>query len=130
MNLPGSPARLLVFVTALVSSTGMALPVSGFPNQTAWVDVQLTRSCAIEKPDTWGRVSPFFLSSMQGLARRRVRKFILVDVRLPEERRSCEHHIGCRRRDDRVPSHDIDRVSMIELRGFRPDLFLRRRRIN
>ncbi|KAG9014908.1 low-affinity phosphate transporter [Tulasnella sp. 427] len=34
-NLPGSPARLLVFVTALAASTGMGLPVSGFPNQTA-----------------------------------------------------------------------------------------------
>jgi len=34
-NLPQGSARLLIFVTALVSSTGMALPVSGFPNQTA-----------------------------------------------------------------------------------------------
>ncbi|KAG8969106.1 low-affinity phosphate transporter [Tulasnella sp. 419] len=34
-NLPGSPARLLIFVTGLVASAGMALPVSGFPNQTA-----------------------------------------------------------------------------------------------
>jgi len=34
-NLPGSPARILIFITGLVASTGMALPVSGFPNQTA-----------------------------------------------------------------------------------------------
>ncbi|KIO25061.1 hypothetical protein M407DRAFT_15305 [Tulasnella calospora MUT 4182] len=34
-NLPGSPARLLIFVTGLAASTGMGLPVSGFPNQTA-----------------------------------------------------------------------------------------------
>jgi len=34
-NLPGGPARLLIFITGLVASTGMALPVSGFPNQTA-----------------------------------------------------------------------------------------------
>ncbi|KAG8993253.1 low-affinity phosphate transporter [Tulasnella sp. JGI-2019a] len=34
-NLPGGSARLLIFITGLVSSAGMALPVSGFPNQTA-----------------------------------------------------------------------------------------------
>ncbi|KAG8906395.1 low-affinity phosphate transporter [Tulasnella sp. 403] len=34
-NLTDGSPRLMIFITALVSSTGMALPVSGFPNQTA-----------------------------------------------------------------------------------------------
>ncbi|KAF5359495.1 hypothetical protein D9756_002903 [Leucocoprinus leucothites] len=34
-NLPGQPQNLLIFVTALICSTGMGMPVSGFPNQTA-----------------------------------------------------------------------------------------------
>ncbi|THH04259.1 hypothetical protein EW145_g5656 [Phellinidium pouzarii] len=34
-NLPGNPQRLLIFLTGLVCSTGMGMPVSGFPNQTA-----------------------------------------------------------------------------------------------
>ncbi|KDQ19282.1 hypothetical protein BOTBODRAFT_434350 [Botryobasidium botryosum FD-172 SS1] len=34
-NLPGGHARLLIFITGLVCSTGMGMPVSGFPNQTA-----------------------------------------------------------------------------------------------
>jgi phosphate transporter len=34
-NLPDPHARLLIFITALVCSTGMGMPVSGFPNQTA-----------------------------------------------------------------------------------------------
>jgi phosphate transporter len=34
-NLPGNQANLLVFITGLVCSTGMGMPVSGFPNQTA-----------------------------------------------------------------------------------------------
>ncbi|KAH9981901.1 SPX domain-containing protein [Russula compacta] len=34
-NLPGNQANLLIFITGLVCSTGMGMPVSGFPNQTA-----------------------------------------------------------------------------------------------
>jgi phosphate transporter len=36
-NLPGNQANLLIFITGLVCSTGMGMPVSGFPNQTAYV---------------------------------------------------------------------------------------------
>jgi phosphate transporter len=35
-HLPGQPANLLIFITALICSTGMGMPVSGFPNQTAY----------------------------------------------------------------------------------------------
>ncbi|KAF5342210.1 hypothetical protein D9611_001188 [Ephemerocybe angulata] len=35
MHLPGKPTNLLIFITALICSTGMGMPVSGFPNQTA-----------------------------------------------------------------------------------------------
>lgn len=34
-NLPGNHSRLLIFLTGLLCSTGMGMPVSGFPNQTA-----------------------------------------------------------------------------------------------
>ncbi|KAJ7859429.1 hypothetical protein B0H13DRAFT_1640054, partial [Mycena leptocephala] len=34
-NLPGNQANLLIFLTGLICSTGMGMPVSGFPNQTA-----------------------------------------------------------------------------------------------
>jgi len=34
-NLPGNHANLLIFLTGLICSTGMGMPVSGFPNQTA-----------------------------------------------------------------------------------------------
>jgi len=34
-NLPDPHPRLLIFITGLVCSTGMGMPVSGFPNQTA-----------------------------------------------------------------------------------------------
>ena len=34
-KMPGHPETLLIFLTALVCSTGMGMPVSGFPNQTA-----------------------------------------------------------------------------------------------
>ncbi|KAF8261363.1 SPX domain-containing protein [Lactarius quietus] len=34
-SLPGNQANLLIFITGLVCSTGMGMPVSGFPNQTA-----------------------------------------------------------------------------------------------
>jgi len=34
-NLSGNHANLLIFITGLVCSTGMGMPVSGFPNQTA-----------------------------------------------------------------------------------------------
>jgi len=34
-NLPGHHANLLIFLTGLICSTGMGMPVSGFPNQTA-----------------------------------------------------------------------------------------------
>ncbi|KAK2467241.1 hypothetical protein APHAL10511_000790 [Amanita phalloides] len=34
-NLPDKHANLLIFITGLVCSTGMGMPVSGFPNQTA-----------------------------------------------------------------------------------------------
>jgi len=34
-TLPGNHENLLIFLTALICSTGMGMPVSGFPNQTA-----------------------------------------------------------------------------------------------
>jgi phosphate transporter len=34
-NMPGNHGNLLIFVTGLICSTGMGMPVSGFPNQTA-----------------------------------------------------------------------------------------------
>ncbi|KAI0050511.1 SPX-domain-containing protein [Auriscalpium vulgare] len=34
-KLPGNQANLLIFITGLICSTGMGMPVSGFPNQTA-----------------------------------------------------------------------------------------------
>jgi phosphate transporter len=34
-NLPGNHANLLIFITGLICSAGMGMPVSGFPNQTA-----------------------------------------------------------------------------------------------
>ena len=34
-NLPGAHSNLLIFITALICSAGMGMPVSGFPNQTA-----------------------------------------------------------------------------------------------
>lgn len=34
-TLPGHHENLLIFLTALICSTGMGMPVSGFPNQTA-----------------------------------------------------------------------------------------------
>lgn len=34
-KLPGNHANLLIFITGLICSTGMGMPVSGFPNQTA-----------------------------------------------------------------------------------------------
>ncbi|KZT27225.1 Sodium/sulfate symporter [Neolentinus lepideus HHB14362 ss-1] len=34
-QLPGDQSNLLIFITGLVCSTGMGMPVSGFPNQTA-----------------------------------------------------------------------------------------------
>ncbi|CCM02295.1 uncharacterized protein FIBRA_04383 [Fibroporia radiculosa] len=34
-NMPGNRANLLIFLTGLLCSTGMGMPVSGFPNQTA-----------------------------------------------------------------------------------------------
>ena len=34
-SLPGSHSNLLIFITGLICSAGMAMPVSGFPNQTA-----------------------------------------------------------------------------------------------
>lgn len=34
-NLPGEHANLLIFMTGLLCSVGMGMPVSGFPNQTA-----------------------------------------------------------------------------------------------
>ncbi|KAG5652755.1 hypothetical protein H0H81_003842 [Sphagnurus paluster] len=36
--LPGQPKNLLIFITALICSAGMGMPVSGFPNQTALVE--------------------------------------------------------------------------------------------
>lgn len=33
----GKHERLLIFLTGLLCSTGMGMPVSGFPNQTAYV---------------------------------------------------------------------------------------------
>jgi phosphate transporter len=37
VKLPGPHRNLLVFLTGLLCSTGMGMPVSGFPNQTAYV---------------------------------------------------------------------------------------------
>ena len=34
-NLSGNHQNLLIFITGLICSTGMGMPVSGFPNQTA-----------------------------------------------------------------------------------------------
>lgn len=34
-SLEGNPKNLLIFITALICSAGMGMPVSGFPNQTA-----------------------------------------------------------------------------------------------
>ncbi|KAF9219427.1 SPX-domain-containing protein [Gyrodon lividus] len=34
-SLPGNRANLLIFITGLICSTGMGMPVSGFPNQLA-----------------------------------------------------------------------------------------------
>ena len=34
---PGNHANLLIFITGLICSAGMGMPVSGFPNQTAYV---------------------------------------------------------------------------------------------
>ncbi|KAF9456448.1 SPX domain-containing protein [Collybia nuda] len=34
-NLPGNSQNLLIFITGLICSAGMGMPVSGFPNQTA-----------------------------------------------------------------------------------------------
>ncbi|TFK34530.1 SPX domain-containing protein [Crucibulum laeve] len=34
-NLPGNHSNLLIFITGLICSAGMGMPVSGFPNQTA-----------------------------------------------------------------------------------------------
>jgi phosphate transporter len=36
-NLPGNQGYLLIFMTGLICSAGMGMPVSGFPNQTAYV---------------------------------------------------------------------------------------------
>lgn len=36
-SLPGDHANLLIFMTGLLCSVGMGMPVSGFPNQTAYV---------------------------------------------------------------------------------------------
>ncbi|KAJ7257685.1 SPX domain-containing protein [Mycena rebaudengoi] len=36
-NLPENHRNLLIFITGLICSTGMGMPVSGFPNQTAYV---------------------------------------------------------------------------------------------
>ena len=41
-NMPdGNHANLLVFLTGLICSAGMGMPVSGFPNQTACVPTTL-----------------------------------------------------------------------------------------
>jgi len=34
-KIEGDQSNLLIFITALICSTGMGMPVSGFPNQTA-----------------------------------------------------------------------------------------------
>lgn len=36
-SLEGNPRNLLIFITGLICSAGMGMPVSGFPNQTAYV---------------------------------------------------------------------------------------------
>jgi hypothetical protein len=44
-NLPGHHQNLLIFITGLICSAGMGMPVSGFPNQTASVPIQLFTCC-------------------------------------------------------------------------------------
>lgn len=34
-KMPGNHANILIFITGLICSAGMGMPVSGFPNQTA-----------------------------------------------------------------------------------------------
>jgi phosphate transporter len=43
-SLPGDHANLLIFMTGLLCSVGMGMPVSGFPNQTAYVHHTTTAS--------------------------------------------------------------------------------------
>jgi phosphate transporter len=43
-SLPGDHANLLIFMTGLLCSVGMGMPVSGFPNQTAYVCRMVTVS--------------------------------------------------------------------------------------
>ena len=40
-SMPGDRSNLLIFITGLICSTGMGMPVSGFPNQTAYVPLKL-----------------------------------------------------------------------------------------
>lgn len=46
-NLPGDHQRLLIFLTGLVCSTGMGMPVSGFPNQTAYAPMSINADSRI-----------------------------------------------------------------------------------
>jgi phosphate transporter len=47
-SLPGNHGTLLIFITGLICSAGMGMPVSGFPNQTAYVTCRLSiRVCLL-----------------------------------------------------------------------------------
>jgi phosphate transporter len=41
-SLPGDHQNILIFITGLICSAGMGMPVSGFPNQTASVFSRLS----------------------------------------------------------------------------------------
>lgn len=45
-KMPGNPSNMLIFLTALICSAGMGMPVSGFPNQTAYV--LCNRFCSVD----------------------------------------------------------------------------------
>jgi hypothetical protein len=53
-NLPGHHQNLLIFITGLICSAGMGMPVSGFPNQTASVPTTLHVLCHTGSPDSLG----------------------------------------------------------------------------
>lgn len=42
-SLPGDHQNILIFITGLICSAGMGMPVSGFPNQTALVLLSFIR---------------------------------------------------------------------------------------
>lgn len=79
-SMPGDRSNLLIFITGLICSTGMGMPVSGFPNQTAYVRVGsfwiCDLHCVCSKCDPGGRNG----------------STIPIERRLPEERCTREYH--------------------------------------